>query len=145
MDREPPLRRAPQAATRGGPALALRVVRAARRSTDFEEDEPVNRPLSALIILAAAVGCTGGGDKLGTPPSEQPAADATRREMKEVKPSADYPLTKCVISGEDLGPVADRIAYSYGGTEVQFCCPGCVGKFEKDPAPYLAKIRAAAK
>ena len=70
---------------------------------------------------------------------------AVRHEMKKITPTETYPLKTCVVSGEDLGPVGDRVAYSYDGVEVQFCCPDCVPKFEKDPETYLAKIRAAMK
>ncbi len=73
------------------------------------------------------------------------AADKTPAGMKETTPSADYPLKTCVVSGEDLGAMGERIAYTYDVTEVQFCCPDCLEKFGKDPQPYLAKVRAAKK
>ena len=62
--------------------------------------------------------------------------------------SADYPLNTCVVSGEDLGSMGDAYDYIHK-TEgqpdrlVRMCCEGCVKKFKKDPAKYLARIDAA--
>ena len=104
--------------------------------------------IASLAVLAAGLAaCAGETAKTAAPaaPAAPAAAHEMKHEMKQVAPSADYALKTCVISGEELGPVADRIAYSYDGTEVQFCCSHCVAKFEKDPAKYLAMIQAAPK
>jgi hypothetical protein len=62
-----------------------------------------------------------------------------------------YPLTTCVVSGEaleggDMGGPVDYIHKEEGKPDrlVRFCCSGCVKKFKKDPAKYLAKLDAAA-
>jgi len=55
-------------------------------------------------------------------------------------PHAAYPLTTCVVSGEKLGEMGPPVVINHGGTEVQFCCNGCVKKFNADPAKYLAKL-----
>jgi YHS domain-containing protein len=92
---------------------------------------------------ACADACAEGCTKEGMP---APVAKAASPHlMKEVKASADYPLSVCVVSGEELGELEDRAAFSYDGTEVQFCCPGCASRFKSDPAKYLAKIAAAKK
>lgn len=56
-----------------------------------------------------------------------------------------YPLTTCVVSGDQLGEMGKPVVINYQGTEVQLCCKSCIGDFEKDPAKYLAKLKAAAK
>ena len=96
-----------------------------------------------LPVVIAVAACAETGDRPTA--SSKPAPAAAQHEMKKIAPSASYPLTTCVVSGEDLGAMGDRIAYSYDGREVQFCCPDCIEKFEKDPATYLAKIPSAAK
>ncbi len=64
--------------------------------------------------------------------------------LKKIEPSADYPLTTCVVSGEELGgDMGDAIAYEYDGVEVQFCCAGCVKEFKASPDEFLAEVRAA--
>lgn len=56
----------------------------------------------------------------------------------EAKPA--YPLTTCVVSGEKLGEMGPPVVINYQGTEVRFCCNGCVKKFNADPAKYLVKL-----
>lgn len=64
--------------------------------------------------------------------------------MKKIAPSADYPLSTCVVSGEPLGgDMGEAIAFEVDGQEVQFCCEGCVEEFKESPATFLAKVREA--
>lgn len=63
-------------------------------------------------------------------------------------PADNYPLTTCVVSGEDLGSMGDAFDYIHkeeGKPDrlVRMCCDGCLKKFKKDPAKYLARIDAA--
>ncbi len=67
--------------------------------------------------------------------AEKPAAASA------AKATGDYPLTTCVVSGEELGGMGEPVVYDYQGTTVKFCCQSCVPKFEKDPAPFLAKLK----
>jgi hypothetical protein len=55
-------------------------------------------------------------------------------------PNPAYPLTTCVVSGEKLGEMGPPVVINHEGTEVRFCCNGCVKKFNADPAKYLAKL-----
>jgi len=54
-------------------------------------------------------------------------------------------LTTCPVSGDKLGEMGPPYVFTYQGQEVKLCCSGCKKDFEKDPAKYLAKIRAADK
>ena len=58
--------------------------------------------------------------------------------------SATYPLTKCVVSGEDLGSMGDAINYIHEGTLIKLCCDHCKPDVEKDPAKFAAMVKAAA-
>jgi hypothetical protein len=55
-----------------------------------------------------------------------------------VKP---YPLKTCVVTDNDLGSMGDEQRIVYQGQEIKFCCKPCEGKFLKNPAKYLAKLR----
>lgn len=68
-------------------------------------------------------------------------AEVDKKIIAQQKPL--YPLETCVVSGEKLGGMGDPIDIVYGNRLVRFCCKGCIGKFKKDPADYLAKIDAA--
>lgn len=50
-----------------------------------------------------------------------------------------YPLDTCIVAGAKLGSMGDPIIMLHEGREVRFCCQGCEGAFEADPAKYLAK------
>ena len=54
-----------------------------------------------------------------------------------------YPFETCIVSGEGLDVMGEPIDRMYGTTLVRFCCKGCIKEFEKDPAPFLAKIHDA--
>ena len=55
-----------------------------------------------------------------------------------------YPMTTCVISGEELGgEMGDPIDFLHEGRLVRLCCKGCVKKFKKDPAKHMAMVDAA--
>jgi len=45
-----------------------------------------------------------------------------------------YTLDTCPTSGEKLGTMGAPIVRYFDGREVRFCCDGCIGDFEADPA-----------
>jgi hypothetical protein len=64
---------------------------------------------------------------------------------------ADYPLTTCIVSGDDLDEMGHPYNYVYredgkADRTVRFCCKDCVKDFKKDPQKYLSALdRAEAK
>lgn len=54
-----------------------------------------------------------------------------------------YPMGTCIVSDQALGTMGDPVDYLYGNRLVRFCCKMCKGRFERDPAKYLATIDAA--
>ena len=68
---------------------------------------------------------------------------ANTNAVVTVKPDL---LTTCPVSGDKLGgDMGKPVVIVYQGQEVKFCCPDCKPEFDKDPAKYIAKIRAADK
>jgi len=51
-----------------------------------------------------------------------------------------YPLSTCLVSGEELGSMGEPTSIVHEGQEIKFCCEGCEGKFRKDPAKFLKKL-----
>ena len=69
------------------------------------------------------------------------AADA-----KDTGVPATYPLKKCVVSGEEFGgEMGKAVKVTYEGTEVYLCCKSCIKKFNKEPAKFVAQVKAALK
>jgi hypothetical protein len=103
--------------------------------------------IARLFLLPLLVALSGCGES--SAPATRPDATAPAKGVgwKEIKPSADYPLTTCVVSGEKLGSggMGPPVAIEYQGAEIQFCCKECLPEFEKDPERYVAQVRAAKK
>jgi tetratricopeptide (TPR) repeat protein len=110
------------------------------RACELDPGNKPNHALHGLILQAKALsigrGFGGGRRIVKTPATAEDAVTMT-------KPSEDYPLKTCVVSGEDLGSMGDPIAFMYDGTEVQICCKGCMKKFLADPPKFLRMVREA--
>lgn len=73
------------------------------------------------------------------------AATLTVRAEDAKTPTPDK-LTTCPVSGEKLdGDMGKPLVFTYQDQEVKLCCKSCKKDFDKDPAKYMGKIRAADK
>ena len=62
-----------------------------------------------------------------------------------IPPLPGYPLTTCVVTGEELGKDGKKpYVISYKGYQVRFCCPKCIDEFAKDPEMYVRKVNPKA-
>ncbi|RKY19095.1 MAG: hypothetical protein DRQ55_11530 [Planctomycetota bacterium] len=84
--------------------------------------------LLSLLLLA--------GLSLPATPSDDAALIAAQAPL--------YPLTTCVVSGEDLADPTEIIYHVQDGRLLELCCKGCVKKVGADPAAFIAKLDAAA-
>jgi len=55
-----------------------------------------------------------------------------------------YPLTKCPVSGEDLGDMGEPIDLVYKNRLVRLCCKMCIKKFRANPDKVIAELNKAA-
>jgi YHS domain-containing protein len=85
--------------------------------------------------------CAGCSKKLQADPAKY-IAKIDEAIIEQQKPL--YPMDICPVSGQKLGEMGDPVAKVYNNRLVQFCCSGCVKKFEADPATYLGKLDDAA-
>lgn len=46
------------------------------------------------------------------------------------------PAARCVVCGNDI-PAGEGITAWFGGRPMRFKCPGCLARFEAEPARYL--------
>jgi YHS domain-containing protein len=65
---------------------------------------------------------------------------ANRVPASKPKP---YPLETCLVSGDDLDDMDDRVSIVYEGQTFEFCCKPCVKKFYKDPGKYVKALEKA--
>ena len=70
--------------------------------------------------------------------STETPAGITSAPVRGTKP---YPLKTCIVTDNDLGSMGDEQRIVHQGQEIKFCCTPCIGKFQKNPEKFLAKIR----
>jgi hypothetical protein len=56
----------------------------------------------------------------------------------------DYPLKKCVISGETLGEHGKPVKVTSAATDVYLCCKSCVKDFNKDAEKFVKMVKDGA-
>jgi hypothetical protein len=89
------------------------------------------RILPALAVLSAPFALIGAENSSGAAAEDCCAATPT-----------------CPVSGKELGSMGEPFVYVHKeeckpDREVRFCCKGCLPRFKKDPAQYLAKLDQA--
>lgn len=81
-------------------------------------------------------------DNLAQPPASEGHQHSGMR-LETVPDSvvpADYPLEVCPVTGLKLGSMGEPLVRKWGEQVVQFCCPACPPRFEKNPQTYLDKL-----
>lgn len=81
-------------------------------------------------------------------PAKTSGSCCSPQQVAQAESAPAYPLTVCVVSGEELGSMGKPVDYTHqeaGQPDrlVRFCCGGCIKTFKKDPAKYLAQIDQA--
>jgi len=105
---------------------------------------------AAMAILSGALcGC---GEKPA--PARTPAAKPHEHAEEPVTAAAEEPAaaaevqalvpnqTVCPVMG---GAINKAIYVDHESKRIYFCCAGCVDAFKKDPAKYIAKLKAMAE
>jgi len=91
-------------------------------------------PLVAITSLFVLSSCNDSGGEAEV--SESSAVETTATANEDA-----YPLTTCVVSGEDLGSMGEPVVIDHEGTTVKFCCKSCIDDFNAEPAKYVAKLK----
>jgi len=100
-----------------------------------------------LLCLLGLVACGGSPSPApATPSAPAPAAAATEAAAKPATAALVAPgdakvgdRTTCPVSGEEFTVTESSPKAEYQGKTYYFCCPGCVEKFNADPAKYGTK------
>lgn len=62
--------------------------------------------------------------------------------MIKEQQGAQYPLTTCAVTGEELGGMGEPVEMMSGNYLVRLCCNGCKKAIEADPTAAIAKLEA---
>ena len=94
----------------------------------------------ALLLLFALASCSSPSAPAGAEPV---ATVAAKKAAPKPKPKP-YPLETCLVTGDDLDEMDERVSTVHDGRVFEFCCKPCLKKFNKNPGKYvklLAKAR----
>ncbi len=98
------------------------------------------------LIAAALIVASCATESTQTPKPAAPQTAAVEKAKPKVAPKPKpYPLETCLVSGDDLDEMDERVATVHEGQTFEFCCKPCLVKFRKDPGTYVAKLAAATK
>ena len=99
-----------------------------------------------LILLAVLMaGCATGAGAVSSSggAAQAPAAVAAGEAPIKMNGTAVVgDKTRCAVTGEVFTVKADSEKYEYEGKTYYFCCDGCLDDFKKDPAKFVARIKA---
>ena len=87
--------------------------------------------LTLIAVLLIVASCA--TESTHTP---DPAATHKMVAVEKSKPNAapkpkPYPLETCLVSGEDLDEMDERVATVHEGQTFEFCCKPCLVKFKR--------------
>ncbi|MEK7952852.1 YHS domain-containing protein [Luteolibacter soli] len=103
------------------------------------------KPTLLLTILAfGLVSCASPAPATATGTAAA-SAKVTKKTAAKPKP---YPLKTCLVTGDGLDEMDERVSTVYEGQTFEFCCKPCLKKFNKNPGKYvkaLEKEKAKAK
>jgi YHS domain-containing protein len=94
---------------------------------------------ATLAMVAGVLACAAAARTAAAPA----AANAGELATGPAATGDSYTLDKCAVTGQKLGAMGAPVIYNFKGREVRFCCKGCAGKFEANPANYFKGIDAA--
>jgi hypothetical protein len=96
--------------------------------------DPVNLVVGNRLVRLCCSNCT---DDV----TADPATFVAKLDAAVVAAQvADYPASTCPISGQKLGSMGDPYDYVFAGQLVRFCCGGCIGAFDENPAAAMASV-----
>ena len=94
-----------------------------------------------LATLALASCATKAPGSAATTPVS--ATDSKKVVGKAPKPKS-YPLQTCLVTGDGLDDMDERVTIVHEGQIFEFCCKPCLKKFNKNPAKYVKALAKAA-
>ena len=102
-----------------------------------------------ILQTLAALGLLAGAALAFTGQDQRNHGQAKKAEVAQTGDAAiiaaqlpTYPLTTCLVSGEELA-ADSTFTFVVDGKMARTCCEMCAGKVKKDAATFIAKIDAA--
>ena len=94
---------------------------------------------SALLLAAVFAFASCATKPAATADAAASKATSKKVAKKEPKPKA-YPLKTCLVTGDGLDDMDERVSTVYMGQTFEFCCKPCVKKFNRNPQKYVKAL-----
>lgn len=91
-----------------------------------------------MLLSLGIVSCT--ATVASPPPLPSPATVTKPAEKKIVQKAKPYPLKTCLVTGDGLDDMDERVSLVYKGQTFEFCCKPCIKKFNKNPEKYVKEL-----
>lgn len=88
-----------------------------------------------FLLAFGLISCT-------TTPAPAGAAPVAKEAAKKAAPKP-YPLETCLVTGDDLDEMDERVSTVHDGQVFEFCCKPCLKKFNKNPGKYVRLLAKA--
>jgi YHS domain-containing protein len=97
--------------------------------------------MKAVLLTVLAIGLA----SCAAPTPAAAAAETTPAKVakKAVTKPKPYPLETCLVTGDDLDDMDERVSTVYEGQTFEFCCKPCLKKFHKNPGKYVKALAKA--
>jgi YHS domain-containing protein len=100
------------------------------------------KPTLLLSLLAFGLASCANPTPAATTETAASSAKVAKKTAAKPKP---YPLKTCLVTGDDLDDMDDRVSTVYDGQTFQFCCKPCLKKFNKNPGKYVKALEKATR
>jgi YHS domain-containing protein len=89
----------------------------------------------AFLLAFGLVSCA-------TTPAPAGAVPVAKEAARKAAPKP-YPLEICLVTGDDLDEMDERVSTVYDGQIFEFCCKPCLNKFHRNPGKYVKALAKA--
>ena len=101
--------------------------------------------MKSAVLLLISIGLTACSTKSpATEVASAPGKAVSKKvtSEKESKPKP-YPLKTCLVTGDGLDDMDERVSTVHEGQTFEFCCKPCLKKFNKNPGKYVKALTKA--
>ena len=102
----------------------------------------LSKTMKSALFLLISIGLVSCAAK--APDTTQAAATkTTSKKVAKKEASKPYPLKTCLVTGDGLDEMDERVSIVYEGQTFEFCCKPCLKKFNKNPGTFVKELAKA--
>lgn len=99
--------------------------------------------MKSTLLFLISLGLVSCATKASDTTAHDPKANTKKVAKKVSAKPKPYPLKTCLVTGDDLAEMDERVSTVYEGQTFEFCCKPCLKKFNKNPGKYVKELAKA--